>query len=65
MGIRTSCLEGSGRDSFAGLIIVRPNTMTPSHGWKLEVKGLRELERRQSAEDQVALIARVGSSDDG
>lgn len=39
--------------------------MTPSHGWKLEVKGLRELERRQPAEDQVALIARVGSSDDG
>lgn len=39
--------------------------MTPSRGWKLEVKGLRELERRQPAEDQVALVARVGSSDDG
>lgn len=39
--------------------------MTPSHGWKLEVKGLRELERRQPEEDRVALIAHLGSSDDG
>lgn len=39
--------------------------MTPSCAWKLEVKGLKELERRQPAADQVVLIARVGSSDDG